>query len=116
MGWERVANVLLQEVRGFEVTSTMASRAHPKGSHRNEGLKQSIQGQRAGCPQQPIVSVLALSFGAGIWACEQMKVDGTVETYPRKSTRTSLTMSCVIVIAVIMSNNKIVLLRHACCV
>ena len=102
--------VMLGEHWAFEVTPTMASRVHPEGSRRNEGLQQSVQGQRAGYPQQLIVSILALFFGAGIWACEQMKVDGMVETYPRKSTRTSLTMSCIIVVAIVMSNNKIVLL------
>jgi hypothetical protein len=43
----------------------MASRVHLEGSSR-EGLQQSVQGQRAGCPQQLIVSLVARFFGAGI--------------------------------------------------
>ena len=71
---------MLGERWAFEVTSNMASRVYPEGSHRTEDLQQSVQGQRAGYPQL-IVSFSALFFGAGIWACEQMKVDGMVETY-----------------------------------
>jgi hypothetical protein len=85
IGWETVASVLLKEVnprgplpciffqrsrirdgvvrlgecRAFKDTSAMA------WYHRNEGLQQSVQGQRAEHPQL-IVSVLALFFGAGI--------------------------------------------------
>ena len=46
----------------------MAWRVHPEGSHRNERLRQSAQGQRAGRVQQLIASFLALFFEAGIWA------------------------------------------------
>ena len=95
IGWERVASVLVQEVdtrgpflfpfaldwlgaqrsqirsgvvrlgehQAFKVTT--ASKVRAEESQRNEGLQQSVQGQRAGCPQL-ILSFLALFFGAVI--------------------------------------------------
>lgn len=72
----------------------MASRVHLEGSRRIEGLLQSVQGRRAGHP----LSFSALFFGAGIWACEQMKIDGMVETYLIDDTNL-FNYGCVIVFA-----------------
>ena len=79
MGWERVVSVLLQEVNPPQ--QSWIHGGHSEGSHRNEGLQQSVQGQRAGYPQL-MVFFSRFFWGGGIWACELIKVDGMVEMYP----------------------------------